>query len=280
MERLDKILSHAGLGTRRDVRRILHSGAVCVNGEVVYIPDIHIDLERDEILVDGNPLALEKNVYLMMNKVAGTVCTSKEGERQTVFERLDENYRTPYFVSHLHLVGRLDADTEGLLIFTTDGALTHKLISPKTRCEKKYFVRLKKNILPEERGVLQEKFSRGFKIPAEGAESEFVSLPAKIEFTENANEVFLTICEGKFHQVKRMFRVFENEVLYLKRVQIGALALDENLAPGEYRKMTAGEVSLFSSFSCLPREYASNTDCRVRLDNDKEIQIKVNGEKK
>ena len=141
MERLDKILSHAGLGTRRDVKRILHSGAVSVNGEIVYTPDTHIDLERDEILVDGNPLALEKNVYLMMNKIAGTVCTSKEGERQTVFELLDENYRTPYFTSHLHLVGRLDADTEGLLIFTTDGALTHKLISPKTLCEKKYFSR-------------------------------------------------------------------------------------------------------------------------------------------
>lgn len=244
MERLDKILSHAGLGTRRDVKRILHSGAVCVNGEIVYTPDAHIDLERDEILVDGNPLALEKNVYLMMNKIAGTVCTSKEGERQTVFELLDEYYRTPYFATHLHLVGRLDADTEGLLIFTTDGALTHKLISPKTQCEKKYFVRLEKNISSDERDSLREKFSRGFKIPPEGAECEFVSLPAKIEFTENANEVFLTICEGKFHQVKRMFRVFENEVLYLKRVQIAALALDENLAPGEYKKMTAEEVSL------------------------------------
>ncbi len=249
MERLDKILSHAGCGTRRDVKRILHSGAVCVNGEVVYTPDAHIDLERDEILVDGNPLALEKNVYLMMNKVAGTVCTSKEGERQTVFELLDENYRTPYFVSHLHLVGRLDADTEGLLIFTTDGALTHKLISPKTRCEKKYFVRLKKNIAFGEREILREKFSRGFKIPAEGAESEFVSLPAKIEFTESEGEVFLTICEGKFHQVKRMFRVFGNEVSYLKRVQIGALKLDETLAPGEYRKMTADEVLLLGNIS-------------------------------
>ncbi len=163
MERLDKILSHAGLGTRRDVRRILHSGAVCVNGEVVYIPDIHIDLERDEILVNGNPLALEKNVYLMMNKVAGTVCTSKEGERQTVFEQLDENYRTPYFVSHLHLVGRLDADTEGLLIFTTDGALTHKLISPKTRCEKKYFVRLKKIFCPKSAAYYKKNFRADLK---------------------------------------------------------------------------------------------------------------------
>lgn len=244
MERLDKILSHAGIGTRRDVKRILRSGSVCVNGEIVRAADAHIDVERDEILVDGNPLELEKNVYLMMNKIAGTVCASKEGERQTVFELLDESYRTPYFVSHLHLVGRLDADTEGLLLFTTDGALTHTLISPKTRCEKKYFVRLEKNIPSGERGVLQEQFSRGFAIPAEGAESEFVSLPAKIEFTENANEVFLTICEGKFHQVKRMFRVFENEVLYLKRVQIGALALDEHLSPGEYRKLTADEVSL------------------------------------
>ena len=105
-------------------------------------------------------------------------------------------------------------------------------------------MRLEKNISSDEREILREKFSRGFQIPAEGAESEFVSLPAKIEFTENANEVFLTICEGKFHQVKRMFRVFENEVLYLKRVQIGALAMDENLAPGEYKKMTADEVSL------------------------------------
>ena len=145
-ERLDKILSHAGFGTRKDAKKILRKGLVTVNGEVVRDFDFKLDMEADELCVDGERVESEQYLYLMMNKPADHVCANKDGLHETVFSLLEDCYRTPYFESHLHLVGRLDIDTEGLLLFTTDGDLTHRLISPKTLCPKKYFVRLQKAI--------------------------------------------------------------------------------------------------------------------------------------
>ena len=120
-ERLDKILTHSGFGTRKDAKRILRKGLVTVNGEVVRDFDFKLDLEKDEVAVDGEILSLESEQYLMMNKPSDYVCANKDGLHQTVFSLLDEAFRTPYFESRLHLVGRLDIDTEGLLLFTTDG---------------------------------------------------------------------------------------------------------------------------------------------------------------
>ncbi len=244
MERLDKILSHAGFGTRKDVKRLLHSGVVAVNGQTVYEPDFHVDAGRDAISVDGEMITHEAELYLMMNKPQFYVCANKDGQHETVFSLLEDGYRSPYYESHLHLVGRLDIDTEGLLLFTTDGDLTHRLISPKTHCEKKYFVRLRDSIDAAARLSIEGRIKAGFEIPPEGNEAAFTSLPAKIDFTQKDNEVFLTITEGKYHQVKRMFSALGNEVVFLKRVQVGALELDENLKPGEYKRLTLEEISL------------------------------------
>lgn len=243
-DRIDKILAHEGFGTRKDVRKYFRASKVLVNGNVITDPGFHCDIDKDEISVDGEVLNIEKNIYLMMNKPQGVVCANKDGLHETVFSILDEQYRVGFALESLHLIGRLDIDTEGLLIFTTDGKLTHRLISPKTNCPKKYFVRLENSLDENMMQDYSEKLKRGIRIPAEDNEDEADCLPAEIEYTANNNEVFLTIVEGKYHQVKRMFRALGNKVIFLKRVSINGLKLDENLATGSYRKMTLEEVAL------------------------------------
>lgn len=245
-DRLDKILGHKGFGTRKDVRRMVRAGRVLVNGEAANDPGLHCDIDRDEICVDGEILSLEKNIYLMMNKPQNVVCANKDGLHSTVFSLLDDEYQTGFALENLHLIGRLDIDTEGLLIFTTDGKLTHRLISPKSNCPKTYFVRLEKALDQTLKVEYQKKLEQGFYIPPEGNEAEFTCLPSKVEFTQKDDEVFLTIVEGKFHQVKRMFAALGNAVIYLKRVSVSLLKLDESLHPGQYRKLTAEEVELLS----------------------------------
>lgn len=244
LERIDKILSHEGFGTRKDVKRLLRFSSVTVNGTQITVPDFHCDVDNDEICVDGKVLSLQHNIYLMMNKPQDVVCANKDGLHDTVFSLLDEQYKSGFALEKLHLIGRLDIDTEGLLIFTTDGKLTHKLISPKSNCPKKYFVRLSKSIDEKEYAEYETELKKGIHIAREDNEDEADCLPAEIQFTEKNDEVFLTIVEGKYHQVKRMFKALGNCVEFLKRVSINGLFLDENLLPGQYRRMTDGEVSL------------------------------------
>lgn len=244
LERIDKILSHEGFGTRKDVKRLLRFSSVTVNGTQITAPDFHCDVDNDEICVDGKILSLQHNIYLMMNKPQNVVCANKDGLHDTVFSLLDERYKSGFALEKLHLIGRLDIDTEGLLIFTTDGKLTHKLISPKSNCPKKYFVRLSKSIDEKEYAEYETELKKGIHIAREDNEDEADCLPAEIQFTEKNDEVFLTIVEGKYHQVKRMFKALGNCVEFLKRVSINGLFLDENLLPGQYRRMTDGEVSL------------------------------------
>lgn len=244
IDRLDKILAHEGFGTRKDVRKYFRASKVLVNGQVITDPGFHCDIDKDEISVEGEILNIEKNIYLMMNKPQNTVCANKDGLHHTVFDLLEEQYRIGFALENLHLIGRLDIDTEGLLIFTTDGKLTHRLISPKTNCPKKYFVRLENSIDENLKNEYEKKLAAGIRIPAEDNEDEADCLPAKIEFTSSDDEVYLTIVEGKYHQVKRMFRALGNKVIFLKRVSINELKLDENLSAGSYRKMSPEEVSL------------------------------------
>ena len=248
-DRLDKVLSHEGFGTRRDVKRLLHTSEVLVNGMRVTDPGFHCDVDKDQISIDGELLSIEKNIYLMMNKPKDVVCANKDGLHDTVFSLLEEKYQTGFALENLHLIGRLDIDTEGLLIFTTDGKLTHRLISPKSNCPKTYFVRLEKALDENLKKDYEKKLKEGFYIPAEGNEAEFTCLPSEIEFTDAPDEVFLTIVEGKFHQVKRMFTTLENSVVYLKRVSMAGLKLDDSLECGQYRKLTAEEIKVLSS--CL-----------------------------
>lgn len=243
LERIDKILAHEGFGTRKGIRKLLRECDVTVNGQKVSDPGMQVNPDKDVIFVDDEEIILRKNVYIMMNKMQGVVSANKDGLHQTAFDFLSDEYKTPYLQEHLHIVGRLDIDTEGLLFFTTDGALTHKIISPKTHFPKQYFVRLKKFESKTRQEEIKELFFKGIHIPPEGNESEADCKSADLVW-QSENEALLTITEGKFHQVKRMFAAVENEVVYLKRISIGPLKLDESLALGEYRELTDDEISL------------------------------------
>jgi len=243
-QRIDKILSHEGFGSRKDIKKLLRQAEVLINGKQVFDPATQVFPEKDKITVDGEELNIHTNLYLMMNKPKHYVCANKDGEHETVFDLLDPSIKTPYIMDRLHLIGRLDMDTEGLLIFTTDGELTHRVISPKSNCPKTYFVRLEKPLTEETKKQYEEKLKEGFLVPEEDHEAEFVCLPSTIKFAENADEVLLTITEGKYHQVKRMFRALENKVIYLKRISMNKLSLDETLALGEYRELTEEEIGM------------------------------------
>lgn len=245
-DRIDKVLSHEGFGTRKDVKHLLRSSCVLVNGRQITDPGFHCDIDKDEISVDGEIISLQKNIYLMMNKPQDVVCANKDGLHATVFSLLGEQYQTGFALEKLHLIGRLDIDTEGLLIFTTDGKLTHRLISPKTSVPKKYFVRLENAVDENLKTEYEKKLKDGIHIPPEDNENECDCLPAIIQFTEKNDEVFLTITEGKYHQVKRMFRALGNKVVFLKRVSENGLELDPLLEPGQYRKLTEKEIELLS----------------------------------
>lgn len=245
LERIDKVLSHAGFGTRKAIKKLLRISTVTVNGKQISDSAFQVNTDTDKIFVDQKEVFVEKNIYLMMNKPSATVSANKDGLHRTVFDLLDEKYRTPWISENLHLIGRLDIDTEGLLVFTTDGSLTHKITSPKTHFPKEYFVRLSKNFSQEEQNSVSQKFKDGLYIPPEGNESEAFLKPAETVWN-SSNECILTITEGKFHQVKRMFLAVNNEVIYLKRLSIGSLKLDENLKPGEYRPLTQSEINNIS----------------------------------
>ena len=275
MERIDKILSHHGFGSRKDVKKLLRDERVTVNGKFVYDSGFQLDIENDVVCVDDEEIRLQHDVYIMMNKCQDVVCANKDGEHQTVFDLLDESLKHKFLGGDLHCMGRLDIDTEGLLILTTDGKLTHKLLSPKTHAPKTYAVGLRDSLTEEEKQNYKEKFSKGFWIDREQNEAGFDAQPAEIKFVEDRNEgeslppgvqaglsttppsagtprnapkidCLLTIYEGKFHQVKRMFSQLGNEVVYLKRVKMGQLELDPAIPLGGYRELTKEEIELLS----------------------------------
>ncbi len=275
MERIDKILSHHGFGSRKDVKKLLRDERVTVNGKFVYDPGFQIDISKDEVTVDGEKIRLQHDVYIMMNKCQDVVCANKDGEHRTVFDLLDESLRHKFLGGDLHCMGRLDIDTEGLLILTTDGQLTHRLLAPKTHAPKTYAVGLRDSLTEEEKAKYSEKFSKGFWIDREGSENGFDAEPAEIKFIDKSEEggdspcartslrstlspkgqsplkspqidCLLTIYEGKFHQVKRMFAQLGNEVVYLKRVKMGQLELDPAIPLGGYRELTEEEIELLS----------------------------------
>lgn len=241
VERLDKILSNSGFGTRREVKKLVRFGEVLINGERIRDPEFHVDLDKDQISVDGEILSVEKHSYFMMNKKAGAVCSTKSDSHQTVYEFLDEADNQKRLGGSLSTVGRLDADTEGLLIFTTDGDLNHKLTFPKYEVKKTYLVHLRDSVSEEQKEQYVKKAAGGIHIPAAANDPECDAKPCVIEFLED-DKCTITVTEGRFHEVKRIFIALENEVVYLKRLQMGTLSLDESLAPGTYRSLTAQEL--------------------------------------
>lgn len=244
-ERLDKILANSGCGTRKAVFRLVRSGAVCVDGAVVTQPQMHVDVDSSAISVNGTPLSVHVQRTVMLNKPAGTVCSRKDGSHPTVYDLLPPELGHSLSGAALDSVGRLDVDTEGLLLFTTDGDLNHFLTAPKRHVPKTYEVHLRENPLPQDRDRYKSQLSMGLHVAGDGHDGAVDCLPAMLEWNEAQEAVCrLTVYEGRFHEIKRMFRALGNEVVYLKRLSVNGLSLDPSLAPGEFRELSAEEVEL------------------------------------
>lgn len=228
MERLDKILAGTGLWSRKEVRELVRAGRVSANGKVVRTPEEKYDREGLDLRVDGAPVSGERYTYLMLHKPDGLVSATEDPRQKAVLELLPPHLRR----IGLFPAGRLDRDTEGLLLLTNDGALAHDLLSPRSHVEKRYFVRVDGTLTREDCAA----FAGGLRLD-DGLEC----LPAGLELLEQPNEAIVTLKEGKYHQIKRMLAYLGKPVVYLKRLTMGPLVLDEGLAKGEWRPLTAEE---------------------------------------
>ena len=228
MIRLDKFLCEMEIGTRSQVKDIVKKGMVSVDGEVIKKADYKFDETAAKVCVNGKELSYQKFYYYMLNKPQGVVSATTDNHDKTVLDLLKDAPGKDLFP-----VGRLDKDTEGLLLITNDGELSHNLLSPKKHVDKTYLVETKELVTEE----MILKLEQGVDIG-----EEKLTLPAKVNQLED-KKIELTITEGKFHQVKRMLKAVENEVVYLKRLSMGSLKLDSKLEPGEYRSLTEEEIS-------------------------------------
>ena len=228
--RLDKYIAHSGISSRRQIKQLIRDGLVTVNGETVKDSGAQIDENTAVVFLDGKKVYYRQYVYLMLNKPAGYVSAREDKHYPPVTELVPEEY--DYY--KVYPAGRLDRNTEGLLILTNDGVFVHNLISPDKNVYKKYFARLAQ---PAEEADI-ETFMAGMEF------KEFTAKRAKLEICEDPHEVYISIAEGKYHQVKRMCDRIGKPVEYLKRVKIGSLELDENLALGEVRELTDEEMEL------------------------------------
>ncbi len=234
--RLDKYLADMQIGTRSEVKNIIKKGKVTIDGVVVKSADVKIDTQKCNVVCDGVSVNYCQMEYFMLNKPKGVLSATMDKKQPTVVDLIKDKSRKDLFP-----VGRLDKDTEGLLLITNDGELAHNLLSPKKHVDKVYFAVVAGVI----DGNIINQFEKGVII-----NDEFTALPAKLEVLNTNNheydvtssEVLVTIHEGKFHQVKKMFLAVGSEVLYLKRLSMGSLKLDENLRVGEYRPLTDDEL--------------------------------------
>lgn len=228
--RLDKYLADMGCGTRSQVKREIAGGSVMVNGAPARRPEDKIDTEKDSVVFRGSPLGYTEYEYFMLNKPAGVVSATEDRTERTVLDLIDARQRKDLFP-----VGRLDKDTEGLLLVTNDGGMAHRLLSPKKHVDKVYYAKVAGRITEEHVRLFTEGVDIGDEKP---------TLPAELTVLSSGeiSEIELVIREGRFHQVKRMFQAAGGEVIYLKRLRMGSLVLDRELQPGEYRKLTEEEV--------------------------------------
>lgn len=226
MDRIDKILVSQGIGSRREVQKRIKSGEVTVNGEIIRKPEFKANAENDKIAVLGKVLDYSEHIYIMMNKPAGVVSASNDNHDKTVIDILPDEYKR----KGLFPAGRLDKDTEGLLIITDDGDFAHRMLSPKKHVDKQYIAQLDEEITEK---TIQN-FKQGI-IFADGTKC----LPAKLEiYNDDKKTGLVTICEGKFHQVKKMFISCGLNVVHLQRISIGDLYLDGNLPIGGCKLLT------------------------------------------
>ena len=230
MIRLDKFLADSGVGTRTDVKKRIREGRITVNDAVAKKPDLKVDPEQDQILFDHRPVIYEKYSYYLFHKPAGCVTARCDRLNRTVMDFFPESMRKEFAP-----VGRLDKDTEGLLLITNDGALAHELLSPKKHVAKTYYARIEGKVTAEDVTAFRKGLDIGEKNLTKPAELVILK-------SDSESEIEVTITEGKYHQIKRMFEKTGKKVIYLKRLSMGSLKLDETLATGAYRPLTKSEL--------------------------------------
>ncbi len=237
--RLDRLLAEVGIGTRSHIKDMAKKGRIRVNGATEKKTDRKVDPARDQIMVDHLPVIYAEAEYYMLNKPQGVVSATEDHVHETVVDLLKKGPDGPVRTD-LFPVGRLDLDTEGLLLLTNDGELAHSLLSPRRHVDKRYYAKVEGR-LPEDAA---EQFEKGITL-LDGTPT----LPAGLEILKEpagdgvpCSEIVLTIHEGKFHQVKRMFEAVGCQVVFLKRLSMGSLVLDEGLKPGEFRRLSREEV--------------------------------------
>lgn len=239
MERLDKIIASQGKYSRSEVKKLAKAGLITLNGKVVKTSDIKCDAEKDEIVVDGVSLSYKKHIYIMLNKPQGVISATQDASQKTVLDLVPSEMRR----QGLFPAGRLDGDTTGFVLITDDGDFAHRILSPKNHIMKTYHATLMKPLTQED----ITEFKKGLTL-GDGTkclEAYVRMLPSK----KNVAEVI--ICEGKYHQVKRMFASIGNKVLALRRVKMGNLELDENLFEGECKELNNEEVQLLCEASVI-----------------------------
>ena len=234
-QRIDKILSNRGYGTRKEVKELISGGLVEIDGIVVKDPGQQVMADSQEIKVGGRRLLYKDSIYIMMNKPQGVISATEDSRERTVIDLLPDEFKAfkPF------PVGRLDKDTEGLLLLTNDGQLAHRLLSPKKHVPKTYIAKVAGRVSQED----AEAFGKGVIL-----EDGYKTMASKLEILVRGSIslVEVTIYEGKFHQVKRMFQAVGKEVIFLKRISMGELKLDETLEPGEYRELNEEELRILS----------------------------------
>ncbi|MGI6010984.1 MAG: pseudouridine synthase [Ruminococcus sp.] len=233
--RLDKYLAQMQAGSRSQVKNLIRKKLVTVNGEIVLRPEYPVKAGEDRIMVQGKEIFYTKTEYYMLNKPAGVVSATRDHREKTVLDLIESKIRGDLFP-----VGRLDKDTEGLLLITNDGELAHRLLSPKKHVDKVYFAKVKGRVTAQD----GEKFAEGLNI---GDDKSCLPATLIIQKTGEISEVEIKIQEGRYHQIKRMFQAVDKEVVYLKRLSMGSLKLDGRLKPGEYRLLTTDEIERLKS---------------------------------
>lgn len=231
--RLDRFLCEAGAGSRSEVKQAVKNGLVSVNGNIIKDAGSRIEETKDTVCLRGRTISYAKYHYYMLYKPAGVITATKDTRQKTVRELL-----TDISFKGIFPVGRLDKNTEGLLLLTDDGALAHELLSPKKHVGKTYLAEIRNPLSLEAAAALRQGVDIGDKK---------ATAPAKVEFIEETR-ILITIEEGRYHQIKRMLKAVGNEVLYLKRLSMGSLILDENLKKGEYRPLKEAEIEALKEY--------------------------------
>lgn len=239
--RLDRLLANMGIGTRREVKQLIKDRSVSIDGQRVSDPGLIIDPDGHSIEVAGKVVLYRKYIYLMLHKPAGVISATEDDLERTVADLVAERYGffRPF------PVGRLDKDTEGLLILTNDGVLAHSLTSPKKHVPKIYYVEVEGQLTSTDTEAVEQGMDLG----------DFTTLPGSLEILRAGSQsaAHITIYEGKFHQIKRMMAALGKEVIYLKRLAMGNLKLDPQLAPGQYRELSEEELALLKEQSNTQR---------------------------